>query len=246
MTKSLIILLACLISIVSRADEIEFPDEELARETTLPVFEKRRAVLNRIVETEGRIEFGGGMGLEMNEPYYNDIMVQVMGTYNLTDTSAINVQGLMWMDGLSTYGEQLKVGRVGGTNPVESFDAMKAPHPQWGIFGNYEFIAYYGKISLTKQTVMNLNLFGIAGLGYINMDTANAIALNLGVGQNFFFTKRFGLRADVRWLIFQGPNATTQRLSSRAGDISPTPAASSFGNRIYYNSQVGLSAIFIL
>ncbi|MBX3021533.1 MAG: outer membrane beta-barrel domain-containing protein [Bdellovibrionales bacterium] len=245
MTKSLFILLACLFTTVAHADNIEFPDEELARETTLPVFEKRRVVMNRLVETEKRFEFGAGAGLEMNEPYYNDFMLQFMGTYNIDNVSAVNVQALMWMDGLSSYGEQLKLGRQ--TAPVvESFDAMKAPHPKWGLFGNYEFIAYYGKISITKQTVMNLNLFGIAGLGYINMDTANAIALNLGLGQNFFFTKHFGLRADVRWLIFQGPNATTKQLRSVAPNNDPSPAASAFGNRIYYNSQIGLSAVFVL
>lgn len=242
-SKHLIALLAVLFCCAPAtfADDIEFPDEELARETTLPVFEKRRAVLNRSVLTEGRLELGAGFGLEMNEPYYNDYMFQLTGTYNINETSAINVQGLMWMDGLSNYGEQLKVGRTSPT-VVPPFDASKAPHPKWGLFGNYEFIAYYGKISLTKQAVMNLNLFGIAGLGYINMDTANAVALNLGVGQNFFFTKRFGLRADLRWLIFQGPNATTVNL----GPNTQPPPASSFGNRIYYNSQAALSAVFIL
>lgn len=247
MKKSLFILLACLLGHLAHADEIEFPDEELARETTLPVFEKRRAVLNRTVVTERKFELGVGGGLEMNEPYYNDYMFQVVGTYNLNETSAVNVQGLMWMDGLSSYGEQLKAGRPPpATNPVVSFDAMKAPHPKWGVFGNYEFIAYYGKISITKQTVMNLNLFAIGGLGYINLGSDNAIALNLGVGQNFFFTKWFGLRADLRWLIFQGPDATTKSLQSNSAGTDPTPAASEFGKRIYYNTQIGLSAVFIL
>lgn len=245
MTKSLLVVLACLLSVLAHADEpIEFSEDELARETTLPVFEKRRAVLNRSVVTEKRVELGFGGGLEMNEPYYNDYMLGFMGSYNFNESSALNVQGLMWMDGLSSYGEQLKAGRT-GTNPVDSFDAMKAPHPKWGVFVNYEFIAYYGKISITKQSVMNLNLFAIAGLGYINMDTDNSPALNLGVGQNFFFTKNIGLRADLRWLIFQGANATSKSLRSVNGN-DPAPAASAFEKRIYYNSQLGLSLVFLI
>jgi outer membrane beta-barrel protein len=243
MMKSLLILLACYGSHFVHADDIEFPEEELARETTLPVFEKRRVVLNRHVVTDKHIELGIGGGIEMNEPYYSDWMGQLVGTYNLNDTSAINLTGLFWTSGLSSYGEQLKQGTK---NPVrESFDASKAPHPQWGVFGNYEFIAYYGKISVTKQTVMNLNMFGILGLGYINMDPLNTVGLNVGLGQNFFFTQNIGLRMDLRWLIFQGPNATTQHLRTDSTN-NDHPSAGSFGNRIYYNSQLGLSLLYIL
>lgn len=243
MAKFLLLLIIGLAGLTAVADDIEIPEEELARETTLPVFEKRRAVLNRNVLTAEHFELGGGVGLEMNEPYYSDVMGEVMGTYNINETSAINVQALMWTPGLSSYGEQLK---AGGKYPV--FDSSKAPHPQWGVFGDYEFVAYYGKISVTKQLVMNLNLFGLAGLGYINMGPVGVPALNLGVGQNFFFTKNFGLRMDLRWLIFQGPDATSQCLPDTATARCPNvnPAASSFSNRIFYNSQIGVAGVFIL
>jgi outer membrane beta-barrel protein len=229
----------CLIlsSVSVSADEIEFPDEELSRETTLPVFSKRRIVLNRNVETERRFEFGLGSGLEMNEPYYNDLMFNVVGTYNLSETSAVNLTGLFWMSGLSSYGELLKQ----GSSTVPKFDASLAPHPKFALFGNYEFIAYYGKISLTKQTVMNLNLFGIGGLGYMNLGTVNTIGANVGLGQNFFLTKNFGIRVDLRWIIFRGPNAATKQLTP-----GTTVKASEFEDRFYFNTQLGVSGIFIL
>lgn len=229
------------LSQAASADDIEFPEEELARESTLPVFDKQRAVLNRNVITEKRFEFALGGGLEMNEPYYSDYMFSGMGTYNITDTSAINVQGLFWMDGLSDYGTQLKAGNPTPPNAFPSFDASKAPHPVWAVFANYQFIAYYGKISVSKQTVMNLNLFALAGLGYINMDSVSTVGVNLGVGQNFFITKNFGIRADLRWLIFQGPNPPTQRLGP-----TDNPSGTAFEDRIFYNGQIGLALVFLL
>lgn len=234
----------CSVAVSSFADEIEFPEEELARESTLPIFDKQRAVLNRSVITEKRFEVGLGGGIEMNEPYYNDYMISAQGTYNYSETSAINIQGLFWMDGLSEYGEQLKAGKApSGSDPgFPAMDASKAPHPVWGLFANYQFIAYYGKISLSKQTVMNLNLFALAGLGYINMDTSNTFGLNLGIGQNFFITNNVGIRADLRWLIFQGPNPTSRELG--ANDNPPEPT--DFEDRIYYNGQLGLALVFIL
>lgn len=245
MTKSLIIVLA-LFGTYSHslfAEEIEFPEEELARESTLPVFEKQRAVLNRTVVTDKHFELALGGGLEMNEPYYNDYMFQAMGTYNFTERSAVNILGLMWMDGLSDYGAKLKKGRKTGPSPFPAFDASKAPYPKFGLFANYEFIAYYGKISISKQSVMNLNTFALAGIGYINMDSSNTVGLNLGVGQNFFLTKNFGLRADLRWLIFQGPDPT-----SVTGGLDPTKtyAPGQFGDHINYNAQLSLSAVIVL
>ncbi len=225
--------------IIVLAEDIEVPEEELARESVLPVFEKRQAVLNRSVVTAKRTELGLGIGMEINEPYYNDLMFSLQGTYNFDEVNALNIQGLFWMDGLSSYGEQLA---AGGTDPYfDKFDASKAPHPEWGLFANYQFIAYYGKISVTKRGVMNLNLFGIGGLGYINMGELSTVGLNLGVGQNLFFTRNFGLRFDLRWLIFQGPNATTQSLKP-----TDSPSASSFDDRIFYNTQLGLTGIFVL
>jgi outer membrane beta-barrel protein len=238
MIKQVLLCLGLLLSVFSAwaEDPIEVPEEELARETTLPVFGKRRAVLNRSVITERRIEVGAGVGLEMNEPYYEDMMFGAQATYNFNETNALNLQGLFWMEGLSNYGEQLKAG-----GRFQKFDADKAPHPAWALMANYQFIAYYGKISVTKRTVMNLNLFGLAGLGYLNMDTVNTVAFNVGVGQNFFFTKNFGVRADLRLMIFQGPDATSQRLTP-----ADSPAASAFDDRIYYNTQLALAGIFIL
>jgi outer membrane beta-barrel protein len=241
-SKTLLMFLAFTLSAAAFAEEIEVPEEELARESVLPVFDQNRSVLNRNVLTKGRMEFGVGAGLEVNEPYYNDLMFNVEGTYNFSDVSALNVQGLFWNSGLSSYGDQLKnPPSTSGVPDYQSFDALKAPHPEWGVFANYQFTAYYGKISVTKKGVMNLSLFGLAGLGYINMGEVNSFGLNLGLGQNLFITKNLGLRFDLRWLIFQGPDATSKKL-----EPTDNPSASSFGNRVYYNTQLDLGLIFVL
>lgn len=238
MKKMIYFILAFTITTTAWAEDIEVPEEELARESTLPQFNKRRAVLNRNVHTTERFEIGGGAGLEMNEPFYNPYMFNAQGTYNYSETSAINIQGLFWMGGLSSYGEQLK--KTTKSRP-QSFDASKAPHPSWALIANYEYIAYYGKMSVTKQGVVNLNTFGIAGLGYINMGAVSTVGFNVGLGQNFFVTNNIGLRWDLRWLIFQGPNPTSQKL-----EATDRPSAGSFDNRIYYNAQLGLGLVFIL
>ena len=242
MVKPIWIVLALFIGAHAFAEDIEVPEEELARESTLPVFHKRRAVLNRSVLTEKRFEVGLGGGFQMNEPYYNNYMFGGQATYNYDDTSALNVQGLFWLPGMSSYGNQLNTPPdPKAVSPHRQFDASKAPHPQWAVIANYEYIAYYGKISVTKQGVMNLNTFGLAGIGYLNMGAISTAALNLGLGQNFFITNNIGLRWDLRWLIFQGPDATSHNLGP-----TDKPSAGDFSNRMFYNNQLDLGLVFIL
>ena len=237
MTKSILIWLGCLTCSVAYADDsLEFPEEELARETVLPVFQTRRVVLNRNVVTDKRLEFGVGAGLEMNEPYYSDFLGQLQATYNLNEVHAINVQGLLWQDGLSDYGNQLKAGQAGKFLP---FDATNAPHPKYALMANYQFVAYYGKISVTKRTVMNLNLFALVGAGYLSLDTQNTIAANVGLGQNFFFTKHLGVRVDLRVFMYQGPNPPSPGDPKIASPVT-------YEDRIFYNTQLGLTGIIVL
>lgn len=213
------------------AQKIELPEEELARESVLPVFEKTTAVLNKNVETKGRLQLGLGAGMEINEPFYNDLIYGVSGTYHFTDIHGVNLQFQMWAPGLSSYGEQIKKER--------DLDPSRAPQPKWAIIGNYEFVAYYGKISLSKRTVMNLNLFANAGVMYVNMEDRSNVGLNLGLGQTLFFTKSLGLRIDLKTLIFKGPNPASR-------PSTPPPSVSDFSEDMRVNNQLTASLVFLL
>lgn len=215
------------------AQPIELPEEELARESVLPVFEKTTAVLNRAVETQKRLQLGVGGGLEVNEPFYNDLTYGVLGAYHFNNIHGVNFQFQMWNSGLSSYGEQLL--------KEENHDASLSSQPKWAIIANYEFVAYYGKISLTKKGVMNLNLFANAGLMYMNLDDRNTVGLNLGIGQTFFFSKNFGIRVDLKSVIYNGPNAATVDFR-----VNPTPAKNDFKEDIHFNNQLLTHLIFII
>ena len=218
-------------SISAQAEQIELPEEELARESVLPVFEKTTAVLNRNVETKKRFQLGLGAGLEVNEPFYNDLIYGLFGAYHFNDIHGLNVQFQMWGQGLSSYGSQIK--------SEQGLDPARASQPQWAVIGNYEFIAYYGKISLSKQAVMNLNLFANAGFMYMNIEDRSTVGLNLGLGQTFFFTKNMGLRVDLKTLLFKGPNP-----ASRPAASNPKP--SDFEEDLHVNNQITASAVFLL
>lgn len=220
-------------------DKIEVPEDELATETVLPVFLKKNMVLNRHVTQEKNFELGIGGGMNLNEPYYNQMNVLLLGTYYFTNIHALNFAGTYYMQGLSNYGEQLKSGEgiEGGVN--NGFDASKAPSPQYSLLANYQYTAYYGKISLTKQTVMNLSLFGYVGAGVFSTSSKTVPAVDIGLGQNFYFSPSWGMRFDLKMVAYKGPDATSQSL--RPVD---NPSAGSFTDRYFFNTYLHGSLIY--
>lgn len=223
----------------SYAETVEFSVDELATETVLPRFEKTRVVLNRNIETAGHFELGGGLGLALNEPFYNPMQFHLSGTYHIDDLHGINLWGAFFSDGLSQYGEQLKRGE--GLSMGESFDASKAPVPSMMALANYQFNAYYGKISLSKQAVANLSLFGTAGLGVLQTGGITNFGANFGFGQNFYLSQNLALRVDLRFLIYHGPDATSQRLR-----VTDRPAEDAFAKDWFVKTFANLGLVVLL
>lgn len=217
-------------------DKVEFPEEELATESVLPVFDTTRGVLNRNVTTEGRFELGGGVGLALNEPFYNPLNFNIQGSYHFNELHGVNLVAMFLMSGPSSYGEQLK-------SPPNNFDPSLAPAPSSILLANYQLTAFYGKISLTKKSVMNLSLFGTAGAGMVGLDSGTQLpAVSVGFGQKFYFNPRFALRFDFRFVGFQGPDATSQPLNPGSAKLSD----GAFDDELFFNTYISGGAVFLL
>ena len=191
---------------------IELPKEELARDTALPVFDVTKVVRNRFVRTKGRFELAGGVGFNMTEALYNEISFGVGVGYNFTETHAANLFGFFFQDGLSGNGRALQSGE-GNLNGSIIFDAELAPHPENAILADYQFTAWYGKVSVTKKAVMNLSLYGLLGVNSVNFGDSSSVGIHLGFGQKFYMGRHFAFRYDMRALMYKGPNPADDKLN---------------------------------
>lgn len=223
----------------ANAEVIEFSNEELAQESVLPIFETIEVVKNRSVVKTGRFEFGAAIGMNLTEALYNNKAWTLQASYHFDESHAVNVFGLFMLSGLSQMGEDLQAGK--GLIPPKRFDASLAPHPESFFFANYEFTAYYGKISLAKDFNMNLTLYGIGGLGMVNFGSESKVGANVGLGQKFFLTNKLSLRFDLRLMLYKGPEPTS------FNDLYgiPAPDSSQFEETLFVHTlaTVGLSWI---
>lgn len=228
------------------ADVVELPPEELAQESVYPVFDKPVSVKNRNIVTDGRYEIGGYYGNALTEPIFNVSKFGIAGYYHINEEHALGLFFEANQAGLSKYGEQLK-DVTDNQGAKISYDFKRAPAPESTVMADYNFKAFYGKMSLTKSIVFNLTTFGSAAAGMVKYANASYPGIAIGLGQKYHLSKHFSLRLDLRMFannapipFFKSENGEGLKSGDRA------PSYDKFKERITYttNINVGVNYMF--
>lgn len=254
--KAILLFSLLLIGYQAQAVTIEFPEEELAQESVLPVFDNALAVKSRLVPTAGRFEIGFAAGLAMNEPFFNSSRFGGHIAYHFNETHAFLLSGQMYSDGLGNNGKALSATDL-NNGAGQTFIRMEfAPQPASHFFANYQITPYYGKISVFKDFVMNLSLYGLLGVGAVDIGGETTPAFNVGIGQKFYFNKRWGIRADLGLMAYEGVNffvasdggnSPLQDTSgSAADDVTSDVPVSAFDRQMNYDMHFSLALIILL
>jgi outer membrane beta-barrel protein len=185
---------------LAKADVVEFPESELARESVLPVFDQPEAVKKRYVPTEGRVEVAGFFGSSLNDAFLYDYPFGLEVDYHLSELHGVGLVAEGFANTNTSYVSQIQT-TVNGGNAIPF---AQNPQPSFAVLGQYEFTPYYGKISITKQSVLNLNISAELRVGMVNLTVGgSSITGGLGLNERFFFTRNFGLKLDLSTLIYQ-------------------------------------------
>ena len=89
-----------------------------------------------------------------------------------------------------------------------NFGLENRARPKYLAIGSFQYTAFYGKISISKQFVMNLMTYGLLGGGVTNYGGDIYPVLSFGIGQKYYVSKKLAVRLDLRSIIFNGPNVT--------------------------------------
>ncbi len=226
-----------LISQVHAQSDIDVPIDELAQETVFPVFDHLASVKNRNVATKSRFDLGLFGGYALTEPIYSTAKFGVALNYHINELHSLGVIFSQNTTGLSRDGDALK-----DLQPV-GLEFDRAPKPKNTILLDYNYKPYYGKLSMTKHSVINTTIYGSAAAGLIAFEHKSYPAVAFGLGERFYFTSQFSLKIDLRLFIHQAP-IPFKRDALKLTD--PLPAPDSFDERISYttNLEVGLNYLF--
>lgn len=217
---------------------VEFPDQELAVESVLPVFDKVVSVRGRRIKSKGKTEIGVFSGFSLVEPFYSQYSLGLSATYNLDETHALHSSFFYWLGGLTSQAESLK--------DSQGVYLEKAPQPQFLVTLDYQYSAFYGKISLAKNKVINTHLYGLVGGGMMYEGGEGSLAFSGGFGQKFYFSQKWALRVDFRGVFNQGPNPLKGPNGRPPNASSGTLSPSEFEKRLNFSTllSVGMNYRF--
>lgn len=244
--KSILVSVVLIVTIVffsigSNADEVDVPVDELAQETVLPIFDSSVSVKNRNIQDTGAIDIGLFGGLAITEPIANTSKYGVSINYHL---STVHSLGLLWAlnsTGLSKDAEGLK--------SDFGLDFTRAPYPQFSFMADYNYKLYYGKLSVTKNGVINTSIYTSGSAGVIKYIHKSYPAIAVGFGERFYLTNNFAFKVDLRFFMNNAPipfKAGALRVSPPAATSDPVPNYDSFDERMTYttNLEFGVNYLF--
>jgi outer membrane beta-barrel protein len=228
------------------AEVVELPQEELAQESVYPVFDRPVSVKNRNVNTVGKFEIGGYYGNALTEPIFNVSKFGLAGYYHWAEEHAIGFFYEKNAAGLSKYGEQLHDVKdsTGGTIRL---DFNRAPAPDSTMMVDYNFKAFYGKMSLSKSIVFNLTTLGSFAAGMVKYANKAYPGIALGLGQKYYLTRQLSLRVDLRMFMNNAPVPFYKPTATTGLDPAKTaPSYDQFDERLSYttNMDFGLNYMF--
>jgi outer membrane beta-barrel protein len=234
---SLVFLLAIPFVAQANTERIEFPEEELARESVLPVFDRSEPVKNRIVMKTGSIEIVPSFGFTLNDPFYSGLSGGLVFGYHFTEEHSLNITGAYFSSGKSQYATALE------EDDFQDFDGF--PTLEYMVGLGYDYSPFYGKISLTKQMVFNVDTFFHAGIGTVSVGGENSVAGTFGLGQKYYFGKSWGIRVDLKGLMYNGPDYTSIDNGGGNTDVDD-PTISDFDKEFTARFLILVGAEFLL
>lgn len=245
-------------SLTSWAVKIKFPEEELATESVLPLFDNTKAVQDRYVKTAKKLEIGGGVGFALNEPWFRTQRYSGHLGFQFNESHGILLTGQFYQSGISTSARNIfdfipDVPGQGEEGEAVFFRFDKAPARQYNFFVNYLMTPFYGKVSLTKNGIMSLSLYGYLGAGVVGIgaeQTENSPAATFGIGQKFYAGKRLGVRTDFGFVAYQGPIYVDDVLRDDPDrtddDIIGEIPVSAFEQQLYLDFQFTISLFLLI
>lgn len=197
----------------------------LSELANLAPFSDVAVIQRRFLPRTKRFELSAGGMSSVNNPFFTNLGLNLRGAYYFLEKHGVELQYSLLSNSRVMVTDNLKELRgVQTTNLVTAKSYM-------GIA--YKWIPLFGKITFLNKHIVPFDICFTAGGGLSQTSKKGEPTLHLGTGQTFALTKRFALRWDVTWNLYQ---ATT--------DSATTPGATESTNHNDLFLGIGASFFF--
>ena len=227
----------------------DFPEEKSA--ATPPLMDTPSMALNIDVPLKWRAE----LNLSLLDQRFYHLSPQGRITLNITEAHAFSLLGTYYipdshqMTQISLARTVLTAGTVGGNtkdlkaNNNLSKDLSKGLFNQMSVFLNYRYTPVY--INFPNSFFSTYHAFAGAGAVVSNQNDIHP-ALNMGMGQNFYFTKRLFINIDLSVLAYYGKAMAPMYAGFSANNKQKNETLKSREKTLNFSSIVSFGLSFLL
>lgn len=212
------------------AQEVQIDEKELPGESVVPRTDITTAVLNKKVSQGGRFMIDFGLGNVLDEPLMNANYYLVRASYFSSDEISYGLGARTRFGGQTTYSQQLYEGSA-------QLDFNRAPAPTQSVFLSLGYHFYYGKISLSKNSIMTATTKLDTDLGMQKFGSSQKPFIQAAVTQSFFLNTHLALGLSYGISLAQVYDPTSVNIRS----TQPVPAESDFSQKIRLNQYLSLN-----
>ena len=216
--------------------EINVPKDELAQESVVPVFDNAVSIKNRNVQDRQTFDVGFFGGLAITEPIFSTSKFGISVNYHFSEAHSLGVLWAKNSTGLSKDAEGLK-------NDF-GLDFTRVPYPDYSLMADYNYKLYYGKLSVTKNGVINTSIYASGALGVVKFVHKSYPVISVGAGEKFYFTNHLALKLDLRLLVNNAPSPFKSGVLRTGVDAVPSYDIFEEKLNTAINLEVGLNYLF--
>lgn len=194
---------------------VQFPEDELPSEVVMPSGLAATMIYNPTVKFAKKIQASIGAGAILDDPYFDGSNIKFGSRYFLSQYWALGLDFHSVVKKTSTYAEQFRGQR--------NLNFEQAPNLSQIVMIDSRWQPYYGKMSVSQDLILNQTFFVEGGLGLLRYQNSagNFYGLQMGFGQNFFWTDSWSFDYSLHFMLHSAPNILSQDLSKTVtGDYS--------------------------
>jgi outer membrane beta-barrel protein len=151
-------------------------------------------VQNRLYSKANKVEFQVLGGLINSDPFVSTYSLGGRLGYHLNEY--FSVHALAWKSWASPSSTQTNLEATKPDNEIGT--ALNTDYAKSYYGGEFQASLLYGKLSLVGKSIIYYDLHFLAGLGVTGTESGNNFTEHVGIGQQFFLSKRTSIIVDYR------------------------------------------------
>lgn len=142
-----------------------------------------------------RIEIFPQFALDLNDPFYQHLIVGASGAYHVADSFAVELRGGFVFASIEQ--SAIRFVRVETESLIDD-----PPEFKYHVDVDALWAPFYGKISLFGEGILHFDTYLTAGGGAFGTDAGLNPSLNFGIGQRYFINDWLVARVEIRDYVF--------------------------------------------